>query len=106
MVRNKQSKAQGIKPIPAASPRRAKRMQVANEFFAVSPGRNTLAKGGGWLPPGVYKREGAGGHTLRQYLKFVRKAGYRKRLDVEAEAAAAVKANVQRRWDDTVKLIA
>jgi len=80
-------------------------MAVDNEFFSVKPGANNLAKGGGWLPPGVYKREGKGGHTLRQYLKFVKKASYKQRLDVLGEANKAVTTNLQRRWAESLQLI-
>lgn len=102
IIRNLQLKTHALKPIPAASQKRAARMGVDNEFFAVTPGRNTLGKGGGWLPPGVWKRQGKGGRTLLQYLKFVRKASYRQRFDVKAEAETAVRGNLQRRWDTTV----
>lgn len=102
IIRNLQVKSHALKPIPAASQKRAARMGVDNEFFVVAPGRNTLARGGGWLPPGVWRRQGKGGSTLQQYLKFVRKAGYRQRLDVKAEAETAVRANVQKRWNTAV----
>jgi hypothetical protein len=105
IIRNLQVKYSALKPVSAASQKRAVRMGVENEFFAVAPGTNRLAAGGGWLPPGVYKREGRGGRTLRQYLKFVRKASYRRRLDVETEAAKAVKDNLQRRWGESLQLI-
>ncbi len=105
IIRNLQIKYNGIKPIPAASQRRAARMGVENEFFAVSPGANRLAKGGGWLPPGVYKRTGPGGHKVLQYLKFVRKASYKMRLDVGDEAMVAVNANAQKRFDEAVQSI-
>lgn len=91
------------KPVSGASQRRAARMAVPNEFFAVKTGANTLAKGGGWLPPGVYKREGKGGSTLRQYLKFVKKASYKQRLDVLAEVQGAINVNLQTRWNESVK---
>lgn len=104
IIRNLGIKRPG-KPVSGASQRRAARMGVDNEFFAVKPGVNNLAKGGGWLPAGVYKREGRGGSTLRQYLKFVKKATYKQRLDVKAEAETAVRANVQRRWDESVQSI-
>ena len=105
IIRNLQIKYKALKPISAASQKRAARMAVDNEFFAVKPGANNLAKGGGWLPPGIYKREGKGGKTLRQYLKFVKKASYRQRLDMLAETQIAVSANLQRRWGESVQLI-
>ena len=76
---------------------RAKKMSVATELFAVAPGLNSMAKGGGWLPPGVYKH--LPGRRLLQMLKFVRKASYSKRLDVDAVVKKAVDTNLQRRWD-------
>jgi len=93
------------KPVSGASQRRAARMAVPNEFFAVKTGTNSLAKGGGWLPPGVYKREGKGGSTLRQYLKFVKKASYKQRLNVLAEVQTAVTTHLQTRWNESVKEI-
>lgn len=81
------------KPISKPSMKRAARMGVENEFFSVTPGKNALAKGGGWLPPGVYKRTGKGGRELLQYLKFVRKAAYQPRINIEKVARADLKAN-------------
>lgn len=92
IIRNLQLKAtaaRAARPIAPGSVKRAARMGVENEFFAVAPGRNALAKGGGWLPPGVYRRTGARGQVLQQYLKFVRKASYQRRLDM-AEVANKV----------------
>lgn len=103
IIRNLQIKTKALKPIPAASQKRAARMGVANEFFAISPGANSAAKGGGWLPPGVYKREGAKGEVLRQYLKFVKRARYKQRLDVKGEAQKAVSLNVDRRFKESVQ---
>lgn len=94
------------KPVSGASARRAARLGVENEFFAVPPGANRLAKGGGWLPPGVYRRTGAGGKTLVQYLKFVRKASYRQRLDMPKIAVDVIGARAQQRWNETVQQIA
>lgn len=93
------------KPPSAASQKRAVKMGVASEFFAVAPGANRLSKGGGWLPPGVYKREGRHGEVLRQYLKFVRKASYKMRLNVKAEAQKAVTQNLNKRWNEAVQEI-
>ena len=103
LIRNLQIKTHALKPITKASGKRAARMGVTNEFFAISPGPNRAAKGGGWLPPGVYKREGRSGEVLRQYLKFVRKASYRQRLDVKAEAQTAVTANLDKRFKESVQ---
>lgn len=91
------------KPLPAAAQRRVARMGVASEFFAVAPGANSLAKGGGWLPPGVYKRSGRHGETLQQYLKFVRGATYKQRLNVKAEAQVAITANLDKRWSEVAQ---
>ena len=102
IIRNlqlKQGERGPARGISKASQRRATRMGVDNEFFAVTPGSNRLAKGGGWLPPGVYKREGKQGQTLRQYLKFVRKAAYRKRLDMETVARQEVNAKMGVEFD-------
>lgn len=96
IIRNLQLKTRETrlaKPISAPSMKRAARMGVENEFFAVTPGKNALAKGGGWLPPGVYKRTGKNGRELIQYLKFVRRASYRPRLDLAKIARAEVKAS-------------
>lgn len=105
IIRNLQLKTRETrmaKPISAASMKRAARMGVENEFFAVTPGKNALAKGGGWLPPGVYKRTGKNGRDLIQYLKFVRKASYRPRLDVvkiaRAEVRASANAEFSKAW--------
>jgi hypothetical protein len=87
------------KPISAASQKRAARMGVENEFFAIAPGKNAMAAGGGWLPPGVYKREGKGGKVLRQYLKFVRRAAYKPRLDMQALAQKEVNQQAQAVFD-------
>lgn len=103
VVRNLQIKTHALKPITAASQKRATRMGVANEFFAVTPGSNRLAKGGGWLPPGVWKRSGRRGEVLQQYLKFVKKASYRQRLDVKAEAQKTVALNLEKRFNESVQ---
>lgn len=94
------------KPISKPSMKRAARMGVENEFFAVTPGKNNLAKGGGWLPPGVYRRTGKGGRELLQYLKFVRKAAYRPRLEVQriarADVAAHANAHFSAAWSAVI----
>ncbi len=81
------------KPMFAASKRRAVRMGVDYEFFAVSPGANNLGRNAGYLPSGVYKRSGRGGKVLLQYLKFVKKASYRPRVDLRKIAMAELSAN-------------
>lgn len=85
------------------SVKRAKRLGVEAEFFAVTPGPNKLAKGGGWLPPGVWQH--LPGHRITQILKFVQTAKYRARLPVADEAKAVVGAQVQRRWSEASELI-
>jgi hypothetical protein len=84
--------------VSGASQKRATRMGVATEIFAVAPGTNALAKGGGWLPPGVYKH--LPGRQLLQMLKFVRRAKYSQRLDIEKIAATTVAKRLQTRWDE------
>lgn len=86
-----------------ASQRRVAKMGVVDEFFAVGRGSNNLNKGGGWLPPGVYRRTGPGGRKLVQYLLFVPNAKYEIRLDVEKEAEVAVHKNLNARWDEAVE---
>lgn len=88
------------KAVSKASQVRAKRMKEASEIFCVAPGKNTLAKGGGWLPPGVYKH--LPNRKLLQMLKFVRKASYDMLLDVEKIVSEAVIANAERRWVESV----
>jgi hypothetical protein len=72
-------------------------------FFAVTPGPNKLAKGGGWLPPGVWKH--LPGRHITQILKFVKKASYRPRLKPIEEVQAVVNAKAQERWDEAAVLI-
>lgn len=79
---------------------KAKRMKVASEIFCVAPGKNTMGKGGGWLPPGVWQH--LPGRKLRQMLKFVRKASYDMLLDVEKIVTEAVKTNAEKRWAESV----
>lgn len=76
--------------ISAASQKRAARMGVDVEFFAVAPGANRLGAGGGSLPPGVYRRTGRGGREVHRILKFIRSASYRPRLDMNAIANGTV----------------
>lgn len=109
IIRNLQLKTRETrlaKPVSMASTKRAARMGVENEFFAVTPGKNNLAKGGGWLPPGVYRRTGKGGRELLQYLKFVRKAAYRPRLEVQriarADVAAHANAHFSAAWSAVI----
>lgn len=104
VIRGLNLKSTKVKPRPmsATAQKRIKRMGVDNEYFAVTPGKNDLAKGGGWLPPGVYKRTGRKGENLVQYLKFVKKAAYTQRLDMRKEAQQAVKTNLNDRWREAV----
>lgn len=90
------------KPVSALSRGRAVKMGVATEFFAIAPGGNKLGRNGGRLPAGVYQRAGRGGTVLLQYLKFVKKAGYKQRFDVNAEALAVVNANAQTRFNESL----
>jgi len=88
-----------------ASQKRAAKMGVADEFFAVAPGKNNLGKNGGWLPPGIWKRTGRRGERPVQYFKFVRKAKYRVRLDLDKEARGMLQASAQKNCDSTVAWI-
>lgn len=92
------SKYASGKAVSGASQKRSRRLGVAVEIFSVTPGMNALAKGGGWLPPGVYKH--LPGRKLLQMLKFVRKATYTQRLDMPKVVEAAVAKNLQTRWDE------
>lgn len=76
------------KAVSKASQRRAAGMGVDAEFFAVAPGANTLGRNGGYLPAGVYRRTRKG---LQQYLLFVKRAAYTKRLDLKATGMAVAK---------------
>ena len=94
------------KPPSLASQKRAAKMGVASEFFAVGTGTNKLGNHGGWLPSGVYKRTGPGGRKLAQYLLFVRRASYRQRLDLQDEAQTFInQGGGQKAFDDAVKEI-
>jgi hypothetical protein len=92
-----------FKGISKASQKRAARLGVATEFFAVGRGRNTLNKGGGWLPPGVYKRAGRKGEKLEQYFKFMPRAAYRQRLDMPKVAEAAAKDKGPAIWKSVMR---
>lgn len=78
IIQSLQIKPKG-RPVSKASQRRAASMGVASEFFAVAPGTNNLGKNAGYLPSGVYRRTRKG---LEQYLLFVKRASYEKRLDM------------------------
>lgn len=85
---------------------RASRMGVASEFFAVGQGRNTLAKGGGWLPPGVYRRAGRKGDRLEQYFVFMPRASYKKRLNMPQVVLDAVQAKAPAVWQSVMRDVA
>lgn len=86
--------------VSKASQKRAVRLGVANELFAVAPGHNTKAKGGGWLPPGVYKH--LPGKKLLQMLKFVKKASYTPRLDMVQIAKDTIATRAVPLFEDSV----
>jgi hypothetical protein len=90
------------KPIAARSQKAATRLGVDRIFFAVSPGANKLAKGGGWLPPGVYRRTARG---VTQMLKFVRKASYVKRLDLKQIGLKEVQRVAPEVWAQSVRVL-
>jgi hypothetical protein len=92
------------KPVSQRSQKAAKRLSVPTLFFVVSPGPNKLAKGGGWLPPGVWKHLPGG--RISQILRFVKKASYSRRFDVKAEGWSIVRAALPGRWREAVQLIA
>ncbi len=91
-----------FKAVSKASASRAAKMGVGSEFFAVGRGRNTLAKGGGWLPPGVYRRV-ADGKKLQQYFKFLPRATYKRRLDLPAVVVEAVKTKGPAIWKSVLR---
>ncbi|MBS3996604.1 MAG: hypothetical protein KGZ67_04605 [Hydrogenophaga sp.] len=109
VIRSLQIRQQGdryLKGISKASQARAARMGVASEFFAVGQGRNTLAKGGGWLPPGVYRRAGRKGERLEQYFVFMPRAAYKKRLDMPKVVTQAVKDKAPAVWQSVMRDVA
>lgn len=91
------------KPVSGRSQKGAARLGVAALFFVVTPGANTKGKNGGWLPPGVWKHLPGG--RIVQMLKFVKKAGYKKRLDVKAIAADVVNRQLATRWSEAAGII-
>lgn len=94
------------KPVSRASQVRADKMGVDSEFFAVSTGTNKLGKNGGWLPSGVYRRTGPGGRKLQQYLIFVRRASYKKRFDLAAQAQTAINASAPAAFAEAISEMA
>jgi hypothetical protein len=105
VIRSLQIRAPGdryFKGVSKASAGRAAKMGVGSEFFAVGRGRNTMAKGGGWLPPGVYRRV-ADGKKLQQYFKFMPRAAYKRRLDMGALVVEAVKAKGPAIWKSVLR---
>ena len=82
----------GGKAVSKASQKRAARLGVANEFFAVPPGTNNLGRNGGYLPAGVYRRTRKG---LQQYLLFIKRAAYEPRLNMRDTAMAVAKVQGQ-----------
>lgn len=95
----KRADTKGARGISAASVKRAKKMGVQSEWFAVQPGKNTMGRKGSWLPPGVYRRAGRNGEELQQILKFVRTAGYRPRMDFAGTVRDYVVKNAQAAWN-------
>lgn len=91
------------KAVSARSQKAAKRLGVEALFFAVPPGPNKLAKGGGWLPPGVWKH--LPGHRITQVLKFVKKASYQPRLDLPKVGVTVIARYAGIRWRESVAII-
>jgi len=89
----------GARPIYKASQKRASKLGVTAEFFTVTPGKNALAAGGGWLPPGVYRH--LPGRKIVQYLRFVPRAKYAQRLDTRAVVLSTVKKQLPVRWAES-----
>jgi hypothetical protein len=100
-----QLKAQvvGGRNIAERSRKRAARMGVDAEFFAIPPGVNRMALNGGSLPPGVWKH--LPGRRLAQILKFVSKAGYKPRLRLRDEVQKIVTTRLPVRWAEASALI-
>lgn len=94
----KRADTKGARGISDRSVKRAKKMGVQTEWFAVTPGKNTLGRKGSWLPPGVYRRAGRSGEELQQILKFVHAAAYRPRLDFDGTVRGYVEKNTQAAW--------
>jgi hypothetical protein len=101
-----QLKAQviGGRTVAERSAKRAKKLGVEAEYFAVAPGANKLGKNGGWLPPGVWKH--LPGHKITQILKFIQKASYKPRLKLREEAAPVVDRMLATRWSEAAIAIA
>jgi hypothetical protein len=100
------------KPRFAAAGRRAARMGVASEFFAVGAGASfqaaagrALNSDGGGLPPGVYRRRGVGGRRLDQYFLFVRRAKYEKRIDLGKVAEQTFKSHAGAVWNASLTTV-
>jgi hypothetical protein len=70
-----------------------------------SPSRrpNKLAKGGGWLPPGVWKHLPA--TASRRSSSSCKKAGYKQRLNLEQEIKQVLGSQGARRWEEASVLI-
>lgn len=109
VIRSLQIRSPGdryFKGISKASQGRAARMGTDSEFFAVGQGRNTLNKGGGWLPPGVYRRAGRKGERLEQYFVFMPRASYKKRLDMPKAVGEAVRQKAPAVWRSVMRDVA
>ena len=101
----KKIESKQAKGIFGKSVARSKKMGVDVEIFVALKG-NRLSKGGapggGRLPPGIYKH--LPGRKLLQMLKFVPRAAYTPRLDMQGIVGGSVKANASRRWNESVNL--
>ncbi|HYE41166.1 MAG TPA: hypothetical protein VEB23_14610 [Ramlibacter sp.] len=91
------------KPVSGRSRKAASRLGVEALFFVVTPGANKLGKGGGWLPPGVWKHLPGG--QITQILRFVRRATYRPRLQLREEALPVLQRQLAVRWREASTLI-
>lgn len=93
----------GGRAMAARSEKAAARLKVAAIYFAVAPGANKLGKGGGWLPPGVWKHLPGG--RITQILKFVKAAGYKPRLDFGKVGRDVVKRQIGVRWRESLATV-
>jgi hypothetical protein len=91
--------------ISQASQKRAKRMKVANEWFAVAPGTKVRSPTGRKLKPGVYRHVGPGGRQLQQVLRFVDRASYKKLLDFNEIVQKEVNRNIEQEFNAAWQLI-
>lgn len=91
----------GGKAVSGRAASAAKKLGVSSLFFIVPVGKNTLGKNGNGLPPGVWRNLGEG--NIRQTLGFVRKASYKKRLDIQAIAESVTASDAAQAWNEALQ---